>query len=297
MAEVAGLVVGSVTLTTLFNEGVETFKYIQAGRDFGVDYQKYLTKLGAVGLQFSRWGGAARRRPITISADEEEKAQNLLGNILNAFKHAKETSNSFKLKGKPSQFINISDPTVSPNNVYETALANIEELSTNYQKTTPFIAKVKWALYKKRDFKTLIDSVREDVNDLVTLFPAVIPLQRELAGTEVSQIEQPQTLRVLAEISSEEDGDKIMDMAVKKEIEERFGMSWEKIDADAKGYMMVGPDYGEEAAISALQSDKRPSLRFHDIKTKSGQSTHIGPSYAGNFSKSHKGMIEGDDDK
>jgi hypothetical protein len=109
--------------------------------------------------------------------------------------------------------------------------------------------------------------VREDVNDLVTLFPAVIPIQKQLATGEVSQIEQAEVLRVLAEISNEEDGDKIMDEAAKNRLEE-FGMTWEDIKAEAKGNIMIGPDYRREAAVVAIQ--KSTQQKYRRITTRSG---------------------------
>lgn len=56
MAEFAGLSIGSVALTGLFNNCVDTFQYVQLGRNFGNDYESCLIKLGVVKLRFLRWG-------------------------------------------------------------------------------------------------------------------------------------------------------------------------------------------------------------------------------------------------
>jgi len=54
--EAAGLTVGVVALAGLFNNAVDCFDYVQAGRSFGKNSQICLTKLSNAQLRVSRWG-------------------------------------------------------------------------------------------------------------------------------------------------------------------------------------------------------------------------------------------------
>lgn len=54
MAEVAGLIIGSVALTGLFSNCVDTFQRIQRGRNFGNDYETSLIKLDVIKFRFTR---------------------------------------------------------------------------------------------------------------------------------------------------------------------------------------------------------------------------------------------------
>lgn len=54
--EAAGLTVGVVALTGLFNNAVDCFEYIQLGRNFSKGFQTNLLKLDSVRLRLSRWG-------------------------------------------------------------------------------------------------------------------------------------------------------------------------------------------------------------------------------------------------
>ena len=58
MAEVFGIVAGSLSVTALFNNAVDCFEYIQLGRNFGTDYQIYQIWLDITRLQLLHWGTA-----------------------------------------------------------------------------------------------------------------------------------------------------------------------------------------------------------------------------------------------
>ena len=54
--EPAGLNVGVLGLTGLFNNAVDYFEYIQIGRYFGRSYQTSLLELGNAKLRLLQWG-------------------------------------------------------------------------------------------------------------------------------------------------------------------------------------------------------------------------------------------------
>ncbi|KAL9115327.1 MAG: hypothetical protein Q9227_000648 [Pyrenula ochraceoflavens] len=56
MADVAGLVIGAVTLASLFSTCVELFGYFELGSKCGRDYSLACTKLGLLKARLTRWG-------------------------------------------------------------------------------------------------------------------------------------------------------------------------------------------------------------------------------------------------
>lgn len=57
MAEVAGLVLGTVGLAALFQSCIELFDRFELGRNFASDYRLARTKIGLLHARLSRWGG------------------------------------------------------------------------------------------------------------------------------------------------------------------------------------------------------------------------------------------------
>jgi hypothetical protein len=58
MAEPAGLAVGVFALLGLFNNAVDCFNYVQAGRSLGASYVTCQIKLSNAQLRLTRWGEA-----------------------------------------------------------------------------------------------------------------------------------------------------------------------------------------------------------------------------------------------
>ena len=58
MAETAGLVIGAVSLASLFTDCVDCFNYIRIGQALEDDFPIYQTELDVLQLRFSRWAQA-----------------------------------------------------------------------------------------------------------------------------------------------------------------------------------------------------------------------------------------------
>jgi hypothetical protein len=162
MAEFAGLSIGSVALAGLFNNCVDTFHYIQLGRNFGNDYESCLVKLDVVKLRFLRWGELitvqdgveSQNLRSAASPQGEEIAERLLGQILSIFERAKQTSQTFQTIGKPKELIADTQPQRGNLAALHDHLQNkIQKRCRERQKNIKLTAKVKWALYKKASFR------------------------------------------------------------------------------------------------------------------------------------------------
>jgi len=54
--EVAGVVIGSVSLAALLETCMSCFDYIDTGQKYGKDYQKFAIAMRGLELRLSRWG-------------------------------------------------------------------------------------------------------------------------------------------------------------------------------------------------------------------------------------------------
>lgn len=255
--EVAGLIVGSVALTGLFNNCVQTFQYLQLGRNFGDDYETSLVKLDVVELRFTRWGELMTMQTGTdshnlisaVSSHEEKVAERLLNQIRNVFERAKQTSETFQMIGKTDELI---VDTRSQNDnlsaLHHHLQSKIHKLYSKRQKKSSSTAKVKWALYKKTHFDRLIEDLTELVDALFSLFPVPEGFQRQLCMMEVSDIEKDESLIALKAVAH--GSDKLLEEVVTKMLNDRGRQFWKDIMASGKAEQFMGNEYamGEPAS-------------------------------------------------
>jgi Prion-inhibition and propagation len=260
MAEFAGLSIGSVALTGLFNNCVDTFQYIQLGRNFGNDYESCLVKLDVVKLRFLRCGelmtvpdgGDSQNPRSAASTQREEVAERLLGQFLNIFERAKQTSQTFQTIGKPDELIVDTQPQRGNLAALHDHLQNkMRKRCSERQKQTRLTTKIKWALYKKAHFDRLIQDLTELVDALLLTFPAREEFQRQLCAAEVSDIEKVETLAALRAIA--QDSDKLMEEIVAKMLNDRGGQIWRNIEASGKAEQFMGNRYALGWQVSGRQ--------------------------------------------
>ncbi len=250
MAEVAGLIIGSMALTGLFNNCVDTFQRIQLGRNFGKDYETSLIKLDVVKLRFTRWGELMTMRDgaesqglrSAASPQEEDVAERLLGQILEVFERARQASRTSQIIGKPDSLIVETRP-LSGNlaALHDHLQSKMHQRCGERQKKTTLPAKVKWALFRKSHFDGLIDDLTELVDALLVTFPAPEESQRQLCAAEVSDIEKGECLEALKQIAH--GSDKLLEEVVVKTLADRGGQSWRNVKASGKAEQFMGNQY------------------------------------------------------
>jgi hypothetical protein len=110
MAEPAGLAVGAFALLGLFNNAVDCFNYLRAGRDLGASYVTCQIKLSNAQLRFTRWGEAVGlphdiqhesqldHETLTHNFDEARirKARTRIAHIIQLFAQAGGVSRKYK---------------------------------------------------------------------------------------------------------------------------------------------------------------------------------------------------------
>ena len=228
--EPAGLAVGVLAIAGLFNNAVDCFEYIQIGRNFGQAYQTGLLKLDAARLRLSRWGQAVdlsgelkdtRSLPPALKSSQDvEKAEQILGQILELFADAEGISAKFKARARRSeQELLVHDTQTDLEPAALTLHNKMRDLSIKRQNQTGLRRKAKWALYEEKHFKRLIEDITSLVDDLIELFPAAQASQQNLCTVEVAEMNAKGNLPMLGTVVQGQD--KLLETAIVEAINSR----------------------------------------------------------------------------
>ena len=107
MAEVAGLVIGGVSLASLFDSCMNAFDYIDSAKTYGKEYQKSAVKVSLLQLRLARWeesvsAAASPGSALKIgTAQDGETAKDLLGEIATGIEDTEKVAKRYKLKQAP----------------------------------------------------------------------------------------------------------------------------------------------------------------------------------------------------
>lgn len=205
--EVAGLVIGGVSVVGLFTVCVECFEYVQVGRELGKNYHTALLKLDLLKLRLSRWFTAVRDSAVTAQSEEEiKKAHDVLGQIIYLFEETEKRSKRFSKSPRgPSEGSSGKGPEVDAD--LEAIHQKMRNLALKRQKQSTFIQKARWALYEEKQVKRLIEDIDPLVKDLVELFPATKAHERQLSLEEAQELQAGPTrgIEMLQEANEGED--------------------------------------------------------------------------------------------
>jgi hypothetical protein len=203
----------------------------------------------AVGSISRTWRGG-RAGTIFVPKKDFEVAQRLLQQIEDAFEDAEAVSALFKERALKRES-NTSDlviynATADLKPEFQRLHITMHEVAHKRQKKASLAKKVKWAIYKKREFDAMIESVTGFVHNLVELFPAVRANQEVLCVEEVSNIRDVSDLALLGRIVG--DDDKLLKEGVMKELQSR-GHSFYNLMATDDACVHAGDNvaYGIEA--------------------------------------------------
>ncbi|KAM0688914.1 hypothetical protein Q7P36_010990 [Cladosporium allicinum] len=236
MAEPAGLAVGVFALLGLFNNAVDCFNYVQAGRDLGASYVTCQIKLSNAQLRFTRWGEAVGfphdiqhesqldHETLTHNFDEARirKARTRIAHIIQLFAQAEGVSRKYKPHGKlPDASVHLEDDRKA----LELA-EQVRNMSLKRKSKNSVLQKASWALYRADTFKDLLGDVADEVKNLEELFPAADTARQQLANGEVDGLSTSTQLALLKEsAASEEVRDLLLAAALDKKLAQTTGGS------------------------------------------------------------------------
>jgi hypothetical protein len=214
MGEVAGLVVGGIGLLALFETSMTCFDYIDTGRKYGKDYQKFVVAMSVLELRLSRWGDLARLRDNSshITGDEARLITELLGSIKADLEDAGHVSKRYELKALPE------DGTIK----LQTAAERFKRRARIRQHRTSVGKKVKWALRDQGKCNNLIKEIERGIADLELVFPytnpqsqlvhraAIEDAQQLMAPTEVEADLEPSTTPDIETLREATENDRVL---------------------------------------------------------------------------------------
>ncbi|KAL8909867.1 MAG: hypothetical protein Q9171_004817 [Xanthocarpia ochracea] len=228
--EPAALAVGGLAIAGLFNNAIDCFEYVQIGRNFGQRYQTVLLKLDGARLRLSRWGQSIglsgeledeQSLPqASESADDVNKAEQMLGQILELFADAEGISAKFKTRGgRAEQDLLVHDTQTDLEPAALSLHNKMRDLSIKRQNQTPLRQKAKWALYEEKHFKRLIEDITSLVSDLTELFPAAQASQKQLCKAEVAEMGAKENLPMLGAVVKSQD--KLLEEAIAEAVNQK----------------------------------------------------------------------------
>ncbi|RSM06848.1 hypothetical protein CEP52_005525 [Fusarium oligoseptatum] len=212
--EPAGLAVGLISLATTFDSVLNCFEYVHLGKNFGTDFEDCLLKLDNARLRLSRWGEAVGLSEVEedttslkgtkISEADIPQAQKLLGGVLTQLKRVKTLEAEFK-RGKAPNDASLAEVSMKTD-VGSVALSlheKMRKMAKRRQNNLSTRKKAKWALYDRRHFNDMIDSIANKTKELQELFPAAVPTERTLVDKET--LELSESLVLLQNVIKEQD--------------------------------------------------------------------------------------------
>ncbi|KAF7175479.1 hypothetical protein CNMCM7691_008580 [Aspergillus felis] len=270
-------------IPAIFVSCIDCFRYVKLSRAFGADFGFCLAKLEAAELEFTRWGQAMGLLHTPFDPDalfkkgpwkEEDvmKAMKWLALIEDAFEDAWKTSEKFKLShedGDEPEILEIPDETAElekSQQPLKKLILSLRQVTKRRQKLSSLGRKAQWALYRKTDFESLIETICRLVDNLVKLFPAVQDQQKQLCKEEV-QVVEPESIPTLVKILG--DNDRFLNLAITEEIREK-GHKFEDVIIDGSGFTRLGDTYQN------IANAKSTPMSVSRMRVAGSGVTHIG---------------------
>jgi hypothetical protein len=196
--ETAGLVISGLSLAALFETCMTCFDYIDTGRQYGKDYQRFVISMRSLELRMSRWWDVAGLQAGTarIPEDAEHHIRDLLGEIHSDLQEARERAQKYN-----NPVMTDDDGSVRLENLAE----RFQRQANVRQKRTPLGRVIKWALRDQMKCKRLIKSIKNAVEELEGVLPQTAPdsqLTHQAAVEDAQQLVQPAEVEEPAEASA-----------------------------------------------------------------------------------------------
>ncbi|KAH8603013.1 small s protein [Bisporella sp. PMI_857] len=274
MAEPFGIVVGAISIASLFTACVDCFEYVQFGRHFGRDFETSKLALNCARLRLTRWGESVNiyddpklaRQDTTVT--EIQLAKDTLLQILVLFSDTKSISEKYKLTAKAGE--DLSAYSMGDMDPKMVVLDNkMKGFATQRQKKGRFLKLASWSLYHRSTLKDLLEQIVLLIDEIEKLFPAP-QAQTTLVQQEAAEIGDKQFLKLI------EDAATGVDSLLKKRANEVIaGHQYSNIGI--KGQAHTGDAYSSDWSGGAIGA----SHKYDGIEVEEGGKALIGNKYGG----------------
>ena len=275
MVEAFGIVAGAVGIVVAFTACVDCFEYVQFGRHFGRDYQTDLLALNCSRIRLTRWGQVvdilndSRMGRLDATSEQIQTVKNTLYQILVLFVDSTKISQQYKLNGTTGEdlFVLFSD---SMDSTFVALNNKMRKLIIKRQKRSNILTITQWALYRKFEFKSLVEGISSLIDNIEKIFFAS-QAQVTLVRQKVTELHDRETLELVQ--SAAEDVDSLLQNVVKEalndhrylnilvkgkaQIENAFSSDWHgKIVEASHTYDDVVVDNDRKALIDNKYDEK-----------------------------------------
>ena len=243
-----------------------------------------MAKLEAAELQFTRWGATmgflkepfdhdALFKASLWSEEDIKKAKKWMGHIQDAFDDAEKISDRYKLSLEgdedESEILEVLDRDAELEKTepkVKRLVYSMRKITRRRQKEMGLGKKMKWAIYRKTDFESLVEVISRLVDNLVKLFPALHPQQKELCQEEMKSIEK-ESIPALVEVLGK--NDKFLNLAIAEEIK-THGNVFQDVVVDGTGFTRLGDTYENAPHV------KPKGMKFTGLHIGGSGTTHAG---------------------
>ncbi|KAK7177666.1 small s protein [Paraphaeosphaeria sporulosa] len=167
MAEVAGLVIGAISLASLFDSVINNFDRVQVGKEFDETHQRYILQLEVLKLRLHRWRDAVSK--LLVVGDPAVKQANgdlvkrHLSDIQGLFEKEEELSKPYKVDTNDAE---------EEESKKHWLVKSLQVLSRKHRVDNLSVrSKVRWAIRGKNEFERLVTNISVQVSNLEQIIP------------------------------------------------------------------------------------------------------------------------------
>lgn len=283
MAEVFGVVTGTLSVAALFNNCVDCFNYIQLSRQFGRDFERCQLKLDISRVRLGRWGEAVKinqdpRFATDAPADEgPRQARMILEEIDLLFQAVRKSSKRYELSASQGSLALFRQEDMQP--AARGLHGQLGRIASQRQKQTGLLKKAAWALYDGKHFDKLVEQIKGFIDDLEKLVPAEATRGRPV-DYEIQDIDDEMSLLALRDAAA--DTDESLFEAVERKVASIGGRNQaQNVTSEDTARVRVGNEWAATVLASGANIADQTTNSTDQIKAKGGSAVHIGNQYGG----------------
>ncbi|KAL6789028.1 prion-inhibition and propagation domain-containing protein [Trichoderma sp. SZMC 28012] len=283
MAEIFGIATGALSVAGLFNNCVETFEYIQLGRHFGEDYQRYQLKLDVAQTRLGRWGEAVgvNNDVRFASASPSDKAVKdalaILEDIADCFEAARKKSKRYADRAEKKEIMVHHNKDM--NLMFQKLHKRSRDIARRRQKGISIVKKATWALYDKKSLENIVSQISSWVEELEKLFPIETTLQKSVE-VEIAEVNDEPSLKTLKDAAR--DIDPALEHAVERKVDFIEGKnSVTEIMMEDRARFHVGNVFSEGVLQHEILVKHQTNNSVKTISAKNETRVQVGNVYGG----------------
>ncbi|TGO13416.1 hypothetical protein BTUL_0070g00460 [Botrytis tulipae] len=282
MAETAGLVIGGISLASLFNSCVDSFRLVQIAKDAGIDFETCTIQLDLLQLRLTRWGSDVHieEQEPAMGSDDWAKVKAALQNLANLFQRASE--NSFEIPD--SNKLQTSTGRTSQ---------KIRDLAARYQKAKgkaeggrgklTTMQKCKWAVHTAEDMQKLLNDIVLILDSLERIIPCSKAIEN-LLPIELDELSKfnSQSLEIVNRVTAKRSIDPLLEQQLKNLNPRRYAAR--ALVADNRLGAFARFVVGDTGKIDRGEKAPRPNPNGSDVigNTVAGEGRmQVGDDYTG----------------